>query len=811
MRSQLAEKLFQVALKIQPPHPTRLRCRRNVSYHVSSCRNHHRSAKLATSSSALLGPVYPPQQRLYQLSPRRQFFNLSSILRPTADSPLGESGEALELATKQMMELVNAMQTRSRPPPPFILAKALRSFLQNYRPESSTITPTQVIILWRTFEHLATNYKKINKTLGAVSKVLDEEGCEEILVFLGRLRFEGETRKALNSFARVVWTHLSTMHSSGNRMSEIEHADSSGPSPLALASYIVILARTGTEKEAWNLLRTDWKYVLGFDEVIAVSALVAVTRGLIWKPEQRSTTDQLQSMEEFSMELGQRGYEAMTLMLAQESQCQWMQKMCDNARLRDIQLSTPVLEAVVSVAVRQDNGTRAWARGLLTSLSNKTGQDDDIQDLFLIVDAAEGQSPTTIGTGVRTILNKESAADPELAVQHAVRIINRLMDYSCSVGKYDDVELYASLLTEYGLVPDTQTHLLWMNTRVQKGDIAGALQLYEDVDVEALASSSPQTSADALLLNQLITVLCHANVFGGKEFDAEVIFTLVDRLFANNTATQSESPSFECSTLAALCQWLFSRDDIAGVSDLLRPLIGFFPEQQQNIIRAPFLDLIADPTTTTEKAWETYQLLNVAFPNTSSVIRTQIMNAFFQRRRSDLACLVFGHMRQRESQPHRPTHDSYAECFLGIAKMADRKNLNTVHNMLKLDMLISPSTRVLNALLLAYTTCGMANEALEFFHQILHSKEGPSEHTLSGFFRVCEFYHNGAEEAMRMLQKLHSLDVPIDAEIYTDYLAALAGHCQLELVAEALREMEAITGRKPSGQTYVSMIPLTYR
>lgn len=755
----------------------------------------------AASSPALPRPAHSHYQRLYQLRPRRHFFNLSSILRPTTDTPLDESGEALELATKQMMELVHAMQTRSRPPPPFILAKAFRSFLQNYRPESTTITQAQVIILWRTFEHLATNYKKVNSSLGAVRKVLDEEGCEETLVFLGRLRFESETRKSLNTFTKVVWAHLTSMNASPDGVKETEHPDSLGPSPFALASYIAILAQTGTEKEAWNLLRKDWNYVLAFDEVIAVSALTAVTRGLIRKSHQQSIADQLQSVKKLGAELGQHGYEAMILMLAQENQPQWMQRMCEDARTRGIPLSAPALEAVVSVAIRRDDEMKLWARQLLNSQDDGSSNSNDIQDLSLLVAASEGKPLTTISANLKIILNKESAADPELAVQHAVRLVNRLMDCSCSIGKYEDVEKYASILTEYGLPPDTQTHLLWMNSRIQKGDIAGALRLYKEVDAETLASTSPQTSADALLLNQLIKSLCRANVYGGKDFDAEIIFTLVDRLFANKTATQSDSPSFDHSTIAVLCQWLFARDDIAGVSDLLRPVIGFFPEHQQNEIRVPFLDLIKDPTISNERAFETYELLNVAFPNTSSVIRTQIMNAFFQRERSDLACLVFGHMRQREFQHHRPTHDSYAECFLGIAKTADRKNLSNVHNMLKLDMLVSPSTRVLDALMLAYTSCGMPNEALEFFHQILHSKEGPSEHTLSAFFRACELYHNGADEAMRMLRKLQSMDVPIDAGIYTDYIAALAGHCQLELIAEALREMEAITGDNPSSQT----------
>ena len=128
-------------------------------------------------------------------------------------------------------------------------------------------------------------------------------------------------------------------------------------------------------------------------------------------------------------------------------------------------------------------------------------------------------------------------------------------------------------------------------------------------------------------------------------------------------------------------------------------------------------------------------------------------------------------------------------------------------NMLKLDLEVGLGTRVLNGLMLAYAACGMPDQAMDFFREILHSEEGPSEQTLVIFFRVCESYHNGVEEAGKMMEKLKSLDIRINSEIYTAYIGALAGHCELERAVDAIRTMKSRIGHPPTSFTFVPCFP----
>jgi hypothetical protein len=201
--------------------------------------------------------------------------------------------------------------------------------------------------------------------------------------------------------------------------------------------------------------------------------------------------------------------------------------------------------------------------------------------------------------------------------------------------------------------------------------------------------------------------------------------------------------------------------------------------------------------------WEAYNLLRAAFPETGVSSRTDIMAAFFRRNRSDLACLVFGHMRQGESLAQRPKPDTYARCFQGIAKAADTDNLQLVHNMLKLDLEVDLDTRIRNALMLAYAACEQPEQSMEAFREILQSKEGPSHKTITVFFRVCETHYNGAQEAMKMMQKVKLLEIDVDRAMYTAYIQALAAHREFDKATEAIENMELQMGQGPNHNTCV--------
>ena len=126
--------------------------------------------------------------------------------------------------------------------------------------------------------------------------------------------------------------------------------------------------------------------------------------------------------------------------------------------------------------------------------------------------------------------------------------------------------------------------------------------------------------------------------------------------------------------------------------------------------------------------------------------------------------------------------------------------------MLKLDLQVAPTTKIRNSLMLAYAACGLADQAMRIFRDILHSEEGPSERTLVIFFRVCESYGNGREEATKMMEKLKSMDILINDDVYNAYVGALGGHCELELAVQAIKQMESQTGSSPTTLTYAKYL-----
>jgi hypothetical protein len=184
------------------------------------------------------------------------------------------------------------------------------------------------------------------------------------------------------------------------------------------------------------------------------------------------------------------------------------------------------------------------------------------------------------------------------------------------------------------------------------------------------------------------------------------------------------------------------------------------------------------------------------------------MTSFFKRNRGDLAVLVFGHMRQAEDFARRPKPDTYARCFQGIAQMQDAKNLELVHNMLKLDVEVDLNTRLLNELMLAYACCDMPDKSMEIFRDILQSEEGPSTRTILAFFKMCEKHHHGTQEAMRMMDKVKLLEIEMDRRLYMAYVEALAAQCEFELATQAIDKMHEEIGSSPTHDSYVTF-PLT--
>lgn len=741
MRSHLTRGVFQAIVENRPY--VHSQCYRQISVLLASRTVRRRS-------------VCPTQTRTAFSFPR-----IVRVEDPTKQT----SGDNV---AKPMMELVNALEQQLQPPPPFILAKAFMSFIEERGETMAVLTQNQVRFLLQTFQHLVTGYAYKGAT-GSVRAVMQLENLENAMNVLADAGCEPDAAELMNKLAKAIYVQIC------HRNERTEPFDD--PSLEVLRSYISILASTGSPIEALGIVETYWESVLHHDGALP---WVDVITGLAREGRESDIPVVVGKMYRCGVLLDPDTHEEMVKLLTTENNFDALRIVYEIALPDNLQPTVLSTALAITTAIRQS--MIPWASSLKEKLlDDLTPESRDA--VFLLAAALEEPAAT-----IEKLLNDMATRNPDIRQSIKIATVNPLIEHANKIGRRDLAEEYLDLLNKWDLQPNSQTYMLQMDMKMQEGDLDGAIALFENIDVEGVTDQ-----ADVVMLNRMIRQLClspHAAT------DYDTIISFVDRLVESKGR-------FEAETLGALCQILLYRHELSTISSLLRPVIDQYNAEELITISNSFINFISDATEPTESVWEAYELLNMAFPNTPVRTRTAIMTQFFHRGRSDLACLVFGHMRQKERGPRRPTAHTYALCFQGISRSADADSLHLVHNMLKLDLEVGLTTKVLNGLMLAYAACGQPEQAMGFFREILHSDEGPSEQTLLIFFRVCETYRNGMEEASKMLEKLKAMDVPIGREIYNGYIGALAGHCDVEQATEAIKAMESRIGVGPSTQTYV--------
>ncbi|PGH11208.1 hypothetical protein AJ80_07213 [Polytolypa hystricis UAMH7299] len=745
MRSHLTQGVFRAIVENRPySHP---RCRRHL---------------------ALLLSRGTPGCRV-QIAQRRSFFGFPGFQRTGNEKDGIKQEVSMDLAASRMAELVYSQQQRSRPPAPFVLAQAFMGYIQNRLEQPGILTQHQARLLWRTFEHLIAEHP-YEEASGSVRLFLEISNLEDTLTCLSESEFDRGAQKVVSQLASSVFRQIR------NRLKETEaDAADHAPSVPAVSSYIKVLCSSGSSAEAMSVIESFRNSSL---KQAGLLPWIDVIQGFAAEGTDEAATMVLEKMAQLGIKLHPRAHEEIAAALTQKHHIGVAKKIYESMIENGLQPTVAATAATINVALR--NSMVEWARQIFNTLPPYPTP--ETRDIILLFEAVEGY-------GTEHIINKlESlvSTNPKVNSGLTIATVNQLMEYADEIARYDLVEEYASMATRLGLYPDSQTHLLLANSRLQAGDVVGAVRLFQDLGPEVVEHM------DIGLANRLISELCNAD---NADFNYDSVLYLVDRIIEANGR-------FEAETLAALCSKLLYRHDLEGISQLLRPILGSYSSDEVSIMRKRFIEYILDITESAENVWESYELLNLAFPDTSVQTRTRIMKAFFDRARSDLACLVFGHMRQKQNAFRRPTAHTYAACLHGIAQNADADSLHLVHNMLKLDLEVGLSTQVFNALMLAYSACGMPEQAMEFFRDILHSEEGPSELTLVIFFRVCETHHNGIQEAVKMMEKLKSLDVNVDSKIYNAYIGVLGAHCEVERAVEAIRDMESQIGEGPSKITF---------
>jgi len=335
-------------------------------------------------------------------------------------------------------------------------------------------------------------------------------------------------------------------------------------------------------------------------------------------------------------------------------------------------------------------------------------------------------------------------------------------------------ERYIVLGEKRGIVPNERTFSLQMQYRISVGDIDGARVAYFN-----LQGSFSGATESVAVINQLIQVLC-----ASKQHHFDDLMAMVDDL-------HERKADFAPETVAALTLLHLRRGEIHDAMDLLHLHSVQYSSVQRKIIQKALLSFILDGETSTADAWDGYQILRNVFQETPRDDRIPIMNEFFARNRSDMACHVFFHMRNHVIEAIAANRDVYASAFTGFARCADAESLELAHNQLKIDLNVNMDTKLRNSLMLAYAATGENKKALQFWREICESKEGPSYNSIAIAFRTCEGIHLGAEHAKSIWKRLKEQDVEIDKTIWVAYMCAIARnhhHDEAQALIETVEE-----------------------
>ena len=653
------------------------------------------------------------------------------------------------------------LKMQTRPPPAAELAKAFSAFFWARQKVPTPLEEVQAKNARTTFKYLQENYKEV-AGFGLSTEVL-----QRALIALMYFPQAGGTATH-NALARLLFAEVRQRRDAGldaqDRKTTFGQRD--------LLPFVQVLTSTGDSLDARNLVEEYWCSDL---EQGGRSPWHQVLKGFAKEKNDGELLNTVKIMETHGVPFDAEAHQAVTLYYAQKDDIDAVKKWYKHPISGGGTPLDRTNEIVLELCIRHDE--LRWGDSIFKSMLEKTPSKKSWNTIFQWA-AANGKGVDEIERMMHVMVRRNEERGNK--ARPDIETVNGLVELANSKSDPYTAERYVALGHKWKFQPDAQTYLLQLDYRLKVGDTAGARAAYSRLQAEEVPESK-----DVPLVNRLIVALCSA-----RSQDYEAIMSLVGDL-------NERKARFEPDTVAALSVLHLQRDELHDVIDLLQTHSFHYGLEQRAAIRDVLLQFCLDRANSTSKVWDAYSILRAIFAETGIDIRTRLMNQFFARKRCDMACHVFGHMRQNPMKDQRPVADTYVECLQGIAKAADLESLEMIHNMLKLDSEIEPNTRLYNALMLGYTACDMPNRSLEFWEDIVYSIEGPTYNSIQIALRACGAMPFGDRQARNIWCRLKKFEIEVTKEITAAYIGALAHQALFTEVVRLIDDMESETGCRP--------------
>lgn len=440
--------------------------------------------------------------------------------------------------------------------------------------------------------------------------------------------------------------------------------------------------------------------------------------------------------------------------------------------------------AIASFAMR--NNLQEWATPIFMQLGESTPR-KRYWDVLL-------QSILLMGRGLSEVrIMMKHMVDRGGDIQPTINTINSLLGVAVELQDYQLGQDILQLGDDKNIKMNGECYMSMMQLCIQADDLERAQHAFEQVKYMEPWASDAKSHLQAefgRLVNQYLLTLSKQ-----QPPSFPLILSILDSI-------EELGLRLEPATVAALCLRFLENDQHFDVMDILSINSFLFSEAEREVVQAAFLKFCLDPETSTSRAWGGYQLLQQFFEDTSFERRTRLMEAFFARKRPDMAAHVFGHMRQHRSKSMHPRMETYIACLEGFARHPDPDGLTMVHNMLKMDTtMLQTDTRLQTALMLAFTGCDKPLIALDLWAQITQSHEGPSYATLEAVFWTLERKPGGHKMAREIWDRIERMDLEVSPRVYNAYIGSVAGSGSEKEVRALITKMASVVGAEPEPMT----------
>ncbi|TDZ39768.1 Complex I intermediate-associated protein 84 [Colletotrichum spinosum] len=544
-------------------------------------------------------------------------------------------------------------------------------------------------------------------------------------------------------------------------------------------SYVVALTLFGASTEALDTLRPYWSQLPESERPNAQNLWVNVLQGLAEEGQETALVDAVAKTEVLGVPYTSSIHEVLTTFYAKQDNVletkKWFLRPIHDGELPSARTYKEILQFSIK------NNQRGWTAPIFKKLvdSNPSKEHWDVVYQWAVLSMGKGLDDVK---GMFDVVARHNPDDA--SKQPDIETINSLIQVAIDKNDAYLADRLVTFADELGIRPNASTYLLQMDLKIRAKDLSGARAAYMQLPKTELSGEE-----DLPLINRYLQALCYQ-----PQQDLKAIREISDIL-------EERIVTLDPDTVVALCTVFLKNDQQFEVIDTLSLNVFQHSNEQRRSIRDAFVAYCLDRKNSTARVWDAYSILRQFFQETSLESRLELMEAFFDRNRSDMAIHVFGHMRQHVNPDFHPPSDAYIRCFEGIGRCPDLDSLRLVHNMLKMDTAIQPSTKMYNALMIAYGACRKPSVALDFWQDIVRSTEGPSYNSLEIVFSLCEIKAFGDQLAREIWNKMEKMEIDVPPAVFAAYCGGLAGNGNLQEVQSTIRTMKRAVGYGPDART----------